>query len=241
MASGDRNNLGPGERTEGGKPSSWLGVTALINFTGSPRVTELSAQSDGPCQDMIDWSNWRIAQRQERRFQLICCCDAPPVGDFSVSYLAAGATLAVQYFLRCFWYGGKRYVHRRGSKPRERFQICEPKHETRGRKQSIHCIEEEVNTLVTQHRHQGSSTPPTFLKPRFWCVLSITARFSKNQYLISQTNGRLEGGLSQTANTHWQWDLLSQANSKYQWSRCSYSCLVVTQLSLKALSWYYPY
>lgn len=53
VATGDRNHLGLGEGTEGGKPSSWLGLTALINFTWSPRVTELSAQSDGPCQDMI--------------------------------------------------------------------------------------------------------------------------------------------------------------------------------------------
>lgn len=53
VATGDRSRLGLGERTEGGKPARWLGLTALINFTGSPRVTELSSQSDGPCQDMI--------------------------------------------------------------------------------------------------------------------------------------------------------------------------------------------
>jgi len=69
-----------------GKPAGCLGLTALIHFTGSPRVTELSAQSDGPCQDMIHWSNWRIAQRQGR-LQLICSCGSPPRGDFSGLYL----------------------------------------------------------------------------------------------------------------------------------------------------------
>lgn len=53
VATGDRNHLELGGKAEGGKPASWLGLTTLINFTGSPRVTELSAQSDGPCQDMI--------------------------------------------------------------------------------------------------------------------------------------------------------------------------------------------
>lgn len=58
VATGDGNQLRLEETTGGGVgvgrgPGSWLGLTALINFIRSPRVTELSAQSDGPCQDMI--------------------------------------------------------------------------------------------------------------------------------------------------------------------------------------------
>lgn len=56
----------------------------------------------------------------------------------------------------------------------------------------------------------GSSSPQT-------CVLSITAWSSRNQYLISQPNGRLGRGLSQTANTFWQWEIFSQTNNKQQW------------------------
>lgn len=36
-----------------GNPLGWLELTTLINFTGSPRVTELSKQKDGPCQNMM--------------------------------------------------------------------------------------------------------------------------------------------------------------------------------------------
>lgn len=54
----------------------------LIYFAGSLRVTELSAQSDGPCPDMMQWSNWRMVRRQPRRFQLICGWGSYPQGIF---------------------------------------------------------------------------------------------------------------------------------------------------------------
>lgn len=94
----DHQGQTPSHSGRGMVPTSWLGPTALINFTLSQRVTELSAQSDGPRQDMMHWSNWRRAQRQQRRFQLICSWGASPLGIIPGLYIVVGGTTVWFYF-----------------------------------------------------------------------------------------------------------------------------------------------
>lgn len=101
------------------------------------------------------------------------------------------------------------------------------------RMQSIHSIEEEVNKLETQHGHRGFSGPPTFFKPQFWCVLSITAWSSRNQYLISQTNGSLkEASVKQLIHNE---IYFSQINNKQQQVRRSYSCGTFFIFTIKSI------